>query len=278
MPWACFKLLMIVAALLMLCGALNAPPHAFAQAPLKKSSCAKSKDISNGSLGISGSFACVAELDGDGNEQTIVGNVSGSSGYVVILNSNGTIRKIVCWASGAPTCPTFGGTLQVSPAAGTTISGRLGGPFAPASFGYQLSANAGNAFYSISGLPNWLTPSSTSGTVTTSPTTVTFSLNANANSLGIGSYVATITFTNTGGGDGTQSRVVRLDVLDPTQRCSQEAMVCPDGSVVTRTGLNCAFASCPTPGNPPAGSRSPSAPIPPSRAVHPRSFGNPPGR
>ncbi|HEY4488520.1 MAG TPA: hypothetical protein VJB97_03300, partial [Candidatus Paceibacterota bacterium] len=28
--------------------------------------------------------------------------------------------------------------------------------------------------------------------------------------------------------------------------CTQEAKLCPDGSYVSRTGLNCAFAACPT--------------------------------
>lgn len=31
------------------------------------------------------------------------------------------------------------------------------------------------------------------------------------------------------------------------QACTMEAMVCPDGSAVGRTGPNCAFAPCPTP-------------------------------
>ena len=31
------------------------------------------------------------------------------------------------------------------------------------------------------------------------------------------------------------------------QACTMEAMVCPDGSAVGRTGPNCTFAPCPTP-------------------------------
>jgi len=31
------------------------------------------------------------------------------------------------------------------------------------------------------------------------------------------------------------------------QACTMEAMVCPDGSSVARTGPNCAFAPCPSP-------------------------------
>lgn len=31
------------------------------------------------------------------------------------------------------------------------------------------------------------------------------------------------------------------------QACTMEAMVCPDGTAVGRTGPNCSFAPCPTP-------------------------------
>jgi len=48
--------------------------------------------------------------------------------------------------------------------------GNPGGPFAPSSFQYQLSAIVGSINYSISGVPNWLTPSSTSGTASTGTT------------------------------------------------------------------------------------------------------------
>ncbi len=37
------------------------------------------------------------------------------------------------------------------------------------------------------------------------------------------------------------------------QACTEEAMVCPDGSYVGRTGPNCAFAPCPTPASGNAG-------------------------
>jgi predicted lipoprotein with Yx(FWY)xxD motif len=43
-----------------------------------------------------------------------------------------------------------------------------------------------------------------------------------------------------------------------TQACTMEAMVCPDGSSVGRTGPNCAFAPCPEP-DASAGSNEPSA-------------------
>jgi hypothetical protein len=64
-------------------------------------------------------------------------------------------------------------SLQVTPATGVVAAGNPGGPFAPLSFQYQLSATAGSIDYSILGAPNWLTASSTTGTASTG-TTVTF--------------------------------------------------------------------------------------------------------
>jgi len=90
-----------------------------------------------------------------------------------------------------------GGTLVVAPTSGISASGPIGGPFSPSSFNYTLTATAGTRNFSISGVPSWLTASSTSGSATTSGTTVTFTVNASANSLAEGAYTATITFTDT---------------------------------------------------------------------------------
>jgi hypothetical protein len=68
---------------------------------------------------------------------------------------------------------------------------------------------------SISGLPNWLTASATSGTASTG-TIVTFTVNASANSLAPGTYgPTTITFKNTDTGQGTQTRNATLTVNPP---------------------------------------------------------------
>jgi Divergent InlB B-repeat domain len=106
-------------------------------------------------------------------------------------------------------------SLQVSPTTNVAASGNPGGPFAPSSFQYQLSATFGSISYSISGYPNWLTPSSTSGTASTG-TTVTFAVNANANSLAVGTYgPTTITFTNSTSGQGTTTVTATLTVNPP---------------------------------------------------------------
>lgn len=41
-----------------------------------------------------------------------------------------------------------------------------------------------------------------------------------------------------------KSQTINPQPLAP-QACTDEAMVCPDGSAVGRTGLNCEFAPCP---------------------------------
>ena len=41
--------------------------------------------------------------------------------------------------------------------------------------------------------------------------------------------------------------IPNLKPLAPAQQaCTQEAMICPDGSAVGRTGPNCEFAACPS--------------------------------
>jgi hypothetical protein len=101
--------------------------------------------------------------------------------------------------------------LQVTPATNNVASGPQGGPFSPTSFSYTLSGTAALG-YSITNVPYWLTPSSTSGTAS-SGTTVTFTVNANAKSLTPGTYGPNnIVFTNTSKGPGYTIRTTTLTV------------------------------------------------------------------
>ena len=104
------------------------------------------------------------------------------------------------------------GSLQVTPATSMASIGNPGGPFSPSTFQYQLSASAGTVNYSISGLPSWLSVSSATGSVTTTPTTVTFTINSGANSLAADGYIAAISFVNTTNGQGNQTRNIALRV------------------------------------------------------------------
>jgi hypothetical protein len=142
-------------------------------------------------------------LSGDGNTAIVGGPHD---------NSNGRIGIGAAWVFVQPV------TLQVTPTTNMVAAGNQGGPFAPSSFQYQLSATAGSINYSISGVPTWLTPSSTSGNMSSSGTTVTFTVNGSANSLAPGTYgPTTITFTNSDTGQGTTSVTATLTVNAPLQ-------------------------------------------------------------
>jgi hypothetical protein len=126
-----------------------------------------------------------------------------------------------------------GPKLQVSPVTAMIASGFHGGPFNPTSFPYTLSASTGQVNYSISGVPNWLSVSSSSGTATNSPTSVTFSLNANANNLPAGNYTANIAITNTTNGQGTTTLSAVLTVnpiIAPTLQVAPATPIVVSGS------------------------------------------------
>jgi hypothetical protein len=121
-------------------------------------------------------------------------------------------------------------SLQVTPPTNMFVAGNPGGPFAPSSIQYQLSATVGSISYTISGYPNWLTPCSTSGAAFTG-TTVTFTVNANANSLAVGTYgPATITFANSPGGQGTQTRTAMLTVNPPALQVASSTGITVSGT------------------------------------------------
>jgi hypothetical protein len=101
--------------------------------------------------------------------------------------------------------------LLVVPTTSIAASGTKGVAFTPSSFSHTLSAPSGSAAFKISGVPNWLTPSITSGTAS-SGSTVTFTVNAHALTLSAGIHEATVTFTNTTNGQGTQTRAATLAV------------------------------------------------------------------
>ncbi|MBI3703023.1 MAG: hypothetical protein HY244_04015 [Rhizobiales bacterium] len=132
--------------------------------------------------------------------------------YTATIVFNDTTSSTTALTIGAVLVVDDAAVLQVTPATNMASVGNPGGPFSPASFQYQLSTNSGVIGYSITGLPSWLSASSASGTLTTSPTTITFTVNSNANSLPIGGYNATVSFANTTNGQGDQTRNAALTV------------------------------------------------------------------
>ena len=126
------------------------------------------------------------------------------------------------------------GALSVTPADGLTSSGSVGGPFSPSSKTYTLT-NTGTASinWTATHLPaaDWITLSSTSGTLTAGGNTaVTVSINSGAASLGQGIYTDTVTFTNTTNGVGNTTRPVSLTVATKTLTSvavAPTSLVCP---------------------------------------------------
>jgi hypothetical protein len=140
------------------------------------------------------------------------------------LNDNGGIGAAWIFVQPVP-------SLQVTPTTNIAAAGNPGGPFTPSSFPYALSASTGSINYSISGLPNWLTASATSGAATTTATTVTFTVNASANSLAPGSYGPTnITFTNTITGRDTTSVTATLTVNSPPLQVTPTTNIAASGT------------------------------------------------
>jgi hypothetical protein len=168
-----------------------------------------SKLVGTGAVGSAAQGVSVA-LSGDGNT-AIVGGTGDNS------------NTGAAWIFVGP-------TLQVTPTTNIFASGAQGGPFAPLLFSYTLSATSGSVNYSISGLPNWLTPSATSGTASTG-TNVTFTVNATANSLAVGTYgPTTITFTNSDTGYGTTTVTATLTVNPPALQVSPATNIVASGT------------------------------------------------
>ena len=87
---------------LIAAGAMVAATAAMAQTAAPN--CAVAPGGAGASTAVSGVVACVAELDGRGKQQLIIGHVSGGTGYVFILNNTGTVRSKLCWGN-AGSCP-----------------------------------------------------------------------------------------------------------------------------------------------------------------------------
>jgi len=154
-----------------------------------------------------------------------------ADGTVIFGNGFDPSGNLQAWIAVLPVSASLP-TLQVSPATDISASGTQSGAFSPSLFSYSLSASGGTVNYTISGLPNWLTASSTSGAVTTSPTTVTFNVNANAASIAVGTQSTTITFTNSTNGRGTQMRTATL-IVSAAPPTNVLAAVAPNARTTT---------------------------------------------
>ncbi|MEO7319190.1 MAG: hypothetical protein ABIZ56_09400, partial [Chthoniobacteraceae bacterium] len=89
-------------------------------------------------------------------------------------------------------------SLDVSPVAGLTARGPIGGPFTPASQAYVLKNNSAVTLtWTAAKTQTWLGLTAVGGTLTPgASTTVTVALNAGAAALAVGPYADTVTFRN----------------------------------------------------------------------------------
>jgi hypothetical protein len=120
--------------------------------------------------------------------------------------------------------------LQVKPNSNITASGTHGGSFSPSSFKYTLSASKDSVSYAITA-PSWLTVSSKSGTLSTSPKSITFTVNSSAHSLAPNTYVGSVSLHNTVSGAGDTSLVATLIVNPKDYKLTVSASPAADGSV-----------------------------------------------
>jgi len=151
----------------------------------------------------------------------------GASTLYVIANGIPSAGQAVTVSN---SCASQQPTLQVTPASNISSTGQEGGPFSPTSFSYMLSASSGSLGYSISGVPSWLTASSTTGTVTTSKKTVTFTVNSTAKSL-TSSNSTSINFNNTTNSQGNTSRVATINVTPKQFTIKVSASPASEGTV-----------------------------------------------
>jgi hypothetical protein len=107
-------------------------------------------------------------------------------------------------------------SLTVTPSSSVNISGPEGGPFAPWSIEYRLSASTGTIKFAIAA-PSWLRAGPRAGTVGIDSVTVTLSLNPRASKLSPQVYEAPLTFINVTNGQGTTRRTAKLTVEPSSQ-------------------------------------------------------------
>jgi len=127
------------------------------------------------------------------------------------------------------------GVLSVSPDAGLSSSGPMGGPFSPSSKSYTLTNTGGTTInYSIFNSQNWVSLASTGGSLEPqASTSIAVSINDAANSLSEGIYSGTVSFTNTTNGNGNTSRSVLLTI-----NAAEPPPPPPDGvSFTAETGI-----------------------------------------
>ncbi|MFO0834997.1 MAG: hypothetical protein U0638_08510 [Phycisphaerales bacterium] len=117
---------------------------------------------------------------------------------------------------GAASVYTQASLNSVSPAGLVQFTGPVGGPFSPGSQAYTLGISGDVGLtYTVTGLPAWLTSSTSLNDGYEPSASVTLSPNAAANALAKGTYNDSVTFTDCYNGGLAYARSVRLVVQAP---------------------------------------------------------------
>jgi hypothetical protein len=156
-------------------------------------------------------------------------------GYIYAYTGNGaTSATLVSGPMGdGVQCLYISDALQISPAAGFSACGPVGGPFTVTNETFTLTNIGANSLdWSLSNTSLWLNASPTGGTLPGgAATSVTVCLNSNAYSLSIGVYTATLWFTNLSD-SVVQSHQFTLTVTN------LPIIICPSNITVTTCDTN----------------------------------------
>jgi hypothetical protein len=130
-----------------------------------------------------------------------------------------------------------GAAMTVTGSAFST-TGPVGGAFSPTSVMYTVTAASGTVNWELGSVPNWLTPSATSGTAGTGGTVVTFTVNGTANDIGAGQINEGIGFINQSEGTGSTTFNAQLNVAAPPTITAVAPTSGAPGTSVTISGTN----------------------------------------
>jgi hypothetical protein len=160
-----------------------------------------------GTLAAGGSDSVTVSINTGANSLD-PGSYSDTVRFTNTTNGIGSTTRAVSLTVTSP------GQLSVSPSAGLSSSGDVGGPFDPASITYTLHNPGDSAVtWTVGKTQDWVSLSKAGGTLAGGASdSVTVSINTGANSLGVGSYSDTVTFTNTTNAAGNTTRAVNLTV------------------------------------------------------------------
>ncbi|MGH7978656.1 MAG: BACON domain-containing protein, partial [Limisphaerales bacterium] len=164
-------------------------------------------------IGLSGDYTnCFHDIIAGNNTNSTVGNkYFATNGYDLCTGWGTPTGSNLINALTAPP-----NTLTITPAAGFTAVGPVGGPFVPGSQIYALTNIGGSPLeWSLANTSSWLVVSMTNGALAAGTgTNVIISISINADGLGLGAYAASITFTNISS-NTVQSLQFALQTVDP---------------------------------------------------------------